>query len=502
MQKGAKALSLDQIKQRLNLCERLPTLPAVAAELLNQFRETEVNLHKAAALIERDPALTASVLRFVNSPYWGIRKEIKTISHAIALLGINAVHTLALSFSLVRGLREGGRGGFDFNRYWKRSLFCAAASRAFGASKGIPELENLFLAGLLQDIGMLALQALATNEYGAISETAGHDHSRLIELERRIIGADHAQIGSWLAEQWGLPEEYIQAIKASHDPAPRDCNTGFEQEIECVFLSSCLAEIWLNKAEPANDRAWQGLAGRTDEADLESIAAAVEEWFSDLSDLFQIPVEDSERASQILLEAREQLAEVSLENLHRARQLDQERDRLAAKNVELRKRSYEDPLTGLHNRAYFDDTLVELFRENAAQGKCLSAVFCDIDHFKNFNDRYGHKCGDEVLSAVGKVIKEEIRLSDFAVRYGGDEFVLILPDADQERASKVATRIVDAVAKARIRSESGSSIFITISAGCATHDSKSLFESLSALCEAADRELRKMKRDRIGTRAS
>jgi diguanylate cyclase (GGDEF)-like protein len=497
MQEGAKALSLNQIKERLKLCEKLPTLPAVAAELLNQFREPEVNLHKAAALIERDPALTASVLRFVNSPYWGIRNEIKTISHAIALLGINAVHTLALSFSLVRGLREGDHGGFDFNRYWKRSLFCAAASRAFGASKGILELENLFLAGLLQDIGMLALQALATREYGAISETAGHDHSRLIELEQRIIGADHAQIGSWLAEQWGLPEEYIEAIKASHDPAPRDRHTGFEQEIECVFLSSCLAEIWLNTAEPANDRVWQKLSGRIDEAALESIAAAVEEWFSDLSDLFQIPVEDSERASQILLEAREQLAEVSLENLNRARQLDQERDRLAARNVELKKRSYEDPLTGLYNRAYFNDTLVKRFLTSAAQGKCLSAIFCDIDHFKRFNDKYGHKCGDEVLSAVGRVIQEEIRLSDFAVRFGGDEFVLVLPDADQNLASRIAARIVKAVSQARIRSDSDSSIFITISAGCATHDSERPYESLSALCEAADLELRKMKRDRV-----
>ena len=400
-------------------------------------------------------------------------------------------------FSLVRGLRDGDHGGFNFNRYWKRSLFCAAATRAFGSSKGILELENLFLAGLLQDIGMLALQALASKDYGAISETAGDDHFRLIELEKKLIGADHAQIGSWLAEQWRLPEGYIEAIKASHNPAPKDLTAGFDQGIECVFLSNCLAELWLNTADSAIDRAWQNLAGRIDEETLESVTVVVEDWFSDLSDLFQIPVEDSERASEILLEAREQLAEISIENLQRARQLDQERDRLAARNLELKKRSYQDPLTGLYNRAFFDDTLVESFRKSAAQGKSLSAVFCDIDHFKKFNDEYGHKCGDEVLSAVGKVIQEEIRLSDFAVRFGGDEFVLFLPEADHELANRIATRITDAVAKARIQNESGSSIFITISAGCATHDSATPYESLSALCEAADLKLCQMKRDRV-----
>jgi diguanylate cyclase (GGDEF)-like protein len=496
MQESTKRLSLDKIKERLKQCDKLPTLPAVAAELLNQFREPEVNLRKAAALIERDPALTASVLRFVNSPYWGIRNEIRTISHAIALLGVNAVHTLALSFSLVRGLRDNDHGGFNFNRYWKRSLFCAAATRAFGSSKGILELENLFLAGLLQDIGMLAIQALASKDYGAISETAGDDHFRLIELEQKIIGADHSQIGLWLAEQWGLPEAYRVAIVASHNSVQEDLSPEFQEEAECVFLSSCLAEIWLNKTESSNARAWQHLAGRTNEEALETITASVEEWFSDLSDLFQIPVEDSERASEILLEAREQLAELSLENLHRARQVDQERDRLAARNLELRKRSYQDSLTGLYNRAYFDDALLERFQKDADQGKISSVIFCDVDDFKKFNDEYGHKCGDEVLSSVGRVIQQEIRLSDFAIRFGGDEFVVLLPGAARDLTIRIARRIIEAVAHAPIRSESGSSMLVTISAGCATHDPETPFESLPSLCEAADCELSRVKRDR------
>ena len=118
------------LKLRLAQCETLPSLPGVAMELLQQFREPEVDLKKTAEIIQQDPALTATVLRFVNSAAFGLRREVASLSHAISLLGLNAIRTLALSFSLVRGLRRTDKAGFDYMRFWQRSLLSAMAARA------------------------------------------------------------------------------------------------------------------------------------------------------------------------------------------------------------------------------------------------------------------------------------------------------------------------------------------------------------------------------------
>jgi HD-like signal output (HDOD) protein len=134
---------------RLQQCRDLPSLPGVAFELLRQFRESEVDLKETSEIIQKDPALSASVLRFVNSAAFGIRREITSITHAISLLGLNAIRTLALSFSLVRGLRSTDHKGFDYTRFWQRSLLSGMAARALGSTKGVTDREGLFLAGLL-----------------------------------------------------------------------------------------------------------------------------------------------------------------------------------------------------------------------------------------------------------------------------------------------------------------------------------------------------------------
>jgi diguanylate cyclase (GGDEF)-like protein len=488
-----------QIKEQLKQCKTLPTLPGVAVELVNQFQQTEVNLEKTSRIIQRDPALTATVLKFVNSPCYGLRKEVRSVSHAIALLGLNAVRTIALSFSLVRGLRRSDKDGFDYTRYWQRSILTGVAARAMGKVKGVVELDHLFLAGLMQDIGMLALQELVPDTYGEICREAGGDHTKLFELEKELLGTDHTEVGSWLAEMWHLPEVYSVEIRGSHDPGSVDPPEELETALECVSLSSWLAELWLDQSASLiylKSRAWMQLMGGMGDEELTSIAAEMKEYLADFSTLFEIEVGDREKADELLLDARDQLTAISLEHMQTTRQVQLEREQLETENLELKERSYRDSLTGLFNRAYFDDFIVDEFVRSAALGKAVSAIFCDIDEFKHFNDTYGHKIGDQVLTTVGKAISKEIRQSDQALRFGGDEFVIILPGADHETGSTIASRISESVAGMTIKSEEGEPISIGISAGCATHDKKTPFHCLEALCHAADVELYNVKRAR------
>jgi diguanylate cyclase (GGDEF)-like protein len=495
--KVAVRIDRDQVREQVSKCKALPTLPGVAAELVKQFRETELNLEETSRIIQRDPALTATVLRFVNSPSYGLMREIKSLNHAVALLGLNAVRAIALSFSLVRGLRSSDNGGFDYTRFWQRAILTGIGARAIGMARNVSELDNLFLAGLLQDIGMLVFKELLPEAYGNICCQAGGDHTRLFELEKEILGTDHAEVGSWLAEMWHLPELYVMQIRGSHNPDSVKPLEEVRASLECVSLSNWLAEIWLDQSASLiylKSRAWLQLMGGMGDEQLTRIASEMREYLADFASLFQIEVGDRERADELLLEARDQLTAISLHHVQITRQVELQREQLARENLDLRERSYRDSLTGLFNRAYFDEFLVDEFVRDAALGKCVSAIFLDIDSFKRVNDTYGHKVGDEVLAAISQTIMKEIRQTDRAVRFGGDEFVVVLPGADNEVGIKIATRITECVANLTASCEEGNPVRFSISAGCASHSKETPFHCLEALCHAADVELYNAKR--------
>ncbi len=128
-----------------------------------------------------------------------------------------------------------------------------------------------------------------------------------------------------------------------------------------------------------------------------------------------------------------------------------------------------DPLTGIHNRRYFDERLDEEISRTLRQNKALSCLFLDIDHFKQFNDVYGHHVGDLVLKEVAKLIKTQMRQSDVLARYGGEEFAVLLVQTDKRTAKEIAERIRQQIANHQI-SLADCTLTITVSIGCSTLD--------------------------------
>ncbi len=157
----------------------------------------------------------------------------------------------------------------------------------------------------------------------------------------------------------------------------------------------------------------------------------------------------------------------ALQDITAAKQAALELERLNATLSEL---SYQDALTGLGNRRLFDDTLQAEWARNARQGTALSLLMVDIDYFKRFNDFHGHPEGDECLKQVARVLREALwRSHERALRYGGEEFAILLPETTLEGACLVAQRVLDAIAAARI--PHGASIlgpWITLSIGAAS----------------------------------
>lgn len=175
--------------------------------------------------------------------------------------------------------------------------------------------------------------------------------------------------------------------------------------------------------------------------------------------------------------------------IRRKRYADALRDNVQA-SIEL---AVVDPLTGVHNRRYFETHLAALVTDAANRGRPLALMILDIDHFKGVNDTYGHGAGDEVLKGFAERIRRVVRTSDLICRLGGEEFVVVMPDTALEIAAKVAERVRSEIERNRFRiAEDGRAIKVTVSIGLAERGRESEPESLF---RRADRALYRSKTD-------
>ena len=172
---------------------------------------------------------------------------------------------------------------------------------------------------------------------------------------------------------------------------------------------------------------------------------------------FKFPCNDS--AGNLLLAG---VAVDITEEIARKDELERSHRDLEAANEQLRRLAVTDELTGLSNRRAFEDRLQVEFSMARRRRRELSVLILDVDNFKNINDRFGHAAGDEVLRKLGKLLKTTVRLPDLAVRYGGEEFVILLPESGEEGALGLSRRLLNRVAE-----ESWDNEPITISIGMA-----------------------------------
>jgi diguanylate cyclase (GGDEF)-like protein len=164
----------------------------------------------------------------------------------------------------------------------------------------------------------------------------------------------------------------------------------------------------------------------------------------------------------------------------------------------LRKQATQDNLTGLYNRHYLDARFEQEFDRTQRKGAPLAVVMLDIDHFKRFNDTFGHAAGDHVLTELGKVIRSAGRKSDVACRYGGEEFLLFMPETAAQVALKRAEEIREAVKKLHLTWEGQALGAVTLSAGVAAYPEHG--SDPAALLRCADQALYRAKelgRDRV-----
>jgi diguanylate cyclase (GGDEF)-like protein len=182
------------------------------------------------------------------------------------------------------------------------------------------------------------------------------------------------------------------------------------------------------------------------------------------------------------------------------REAQGQRQQLAESEALLKELAIRDPLTGLFNRRYLEETLAREINRSARKQLSLGVIMIDIDHFKRFNDRYGHATGDELLLMIGECFRQHVRESDVPCRYGGEEFVLVLPETPQEVIHERAELLREAVKRLHVSIEGQPVESVTISCGIAASPQHG--DSPQALLKAADDALYRAKdagRDRVET---
>lgn len=232
----------------LGECE-LPSFRSVVLETLSAVREPTATPASVARILESDPGLSVKLLKTVNSAAYSLRRQVHSLPQAIAILGIRSLESLVLSLAVSEALPRRTVPGFDAAQFWSEASRRAVLSRAISDLIHPAQSAESFTAGLLQD---LAIPLLATSDpKGYAPILAAHDAEGppLHERERDAFGWDHAEVGTWVCNEWGLPESLAAAIGAHHG--------GTAGGLEClpaVSLATLVAEDGLGALARAESR--------------------------------------------------------------------------------------------------------------------------------------------------------------------------------------------------------------------------------------------------------
>lgn len=195
----------------------LPTLPGIVTKLNSLANNEKSSIQEMARLVSSDQVLSARILRLANSPSYGFYR-VATISNAMILLGVDVVKSLVLSSSIFEIMEQSAVG------LWEHSLGAGVAANIIAKRLSLPDCEEIATAALLHDIGKVIVRLKLQDEYDALLAKTAESGSTLHELEREMLGTDHAEVGGWLGKNWFLPEKLVVPITFHHNVAGASCH--------------------------------------------------------------------------------------------------------------------------------------------------------------------------------------------------------------------------------------------------------------------------------------
>jgi HD-like signal output (HDOD) protein len=215
-----RSMKSDTLRQLVTRCVILPSVPALYSEMIEALQDPEADVNTIAAIIARDGAMTAKILKLVNSAFFGLGHKIADPNEAVAYLGTDTIKSLALCANAFSEFEQAQLPGFTVESLWEHCLLAARAAKVVAIYEDADRklADEAYAAGLLHDLGKLVFAANLTDEYRQILDLARQKKISLVAAEREVYGADHADIGGYLLGLWGLPVPVVEAIALHHRP--------------------------------------------------------------------------------------------------------------------------------------------------------------------------------------------------------------------------------------------------------------------------------------------
>ena len=230
-----KSKNIDGI---INSIAELPTLPAIYIKLSRILNVQNSSIRMISNIISEDLAVSAMVLKIVNSTLYGFHNKIGDMQRAIVILGVNEIKNLVLATSMYKTIKQlKSSSAFDIQEFWKHSIGCAISAKVLAETAYIKNPEDVFTGGLLHDIGKLIHATYLREEFEGVVANVVETGSQMFESEKKILGFDHTQTGSALARKWSLPRKTINMIANHHLSDTPDTLT---KEVAAVHIGNTL----------------------------------------------------------------------------------------------------------------------------------------------------------------------------------------------------------------------------------------------------------------------
>jgi len=474
---------------------RLPSIPLVAVRLLEKFSDPDVNVSEITEIIQADPAITARILRAASSIQFGAGRPVTDLHRGVHMLGRKNVTSLALCFSLSDDSMRRGPFAELYKSVWLRSVLQGTVARLLCRRLRDGNEGEYFTAGLLSEIGALAMLKSSPQEYAAMIDERNPPAQAPIE-QGSATADPFDELSASLLEHWKLAAQFVVAVRDRSlsleqlDALPKGESrrlthvVAFASAVSRYFLNSEKALALMRTLE-----IWSTLLGFPEE-DIDEMFEAIQSAMVASADLFDAEVSGLGSSAEIMSDAMEQMARLAT-----SAPADSDRNHLLDENGQLKRRvrdllhrSAVDALTQVFNRAYFDQVLAERVAVARLSGRSLGLLFIDVDYFKSINDIHGHTVGDDVLRHIARTLAGVVRGNDVLARYGGEEFVVLPAEPNAQGLQSLAERLRAAVAELAIPDDGGV-LKATISVGGAVLDPPHDDQAARRLVNLADASL-------------
>lgn len=209
-------LSLEKLIERSGKLGSLPAIVYKVFEVMDDPNSTAIHIGK---VINDDPALTARLLKLVNSPFYGFTAKVDTVYRAVALIGHKELRSVVVAASAVKVFDGIPSELISMKDFWRRSLGTAVTARVLAAFKREKEIERFFIAGLLHDIGSLLLYLKMPQEMATALQMQQQSSIEISAAEKEVLGYDHTEVGGGLLKQWNLPPQICGSVRYQLEPS-------------------------------------------------------------------------------------------------------------------------------------------------------------------------------------------------------------------------------------------------------------------------------------------